>query len=72
MHKNFLFVQTKRRIRNKRERHTIMKERICFVTLLTIGIVAALIIFFEKRDNQSTDAFDGVLVYESVMEKELC
>ena len=49
-----------------------MKERICFLTLLTIGIVAALIIFFEKRDNQSTDAFDGVLVYESVMEKELC
>lgn len=49
-----------------------MKERICFVTLLTIGIVAALIIFFEKRDKQSTDAFDGVLVYESVMEKELC
>lgn len=46
-----------------------MKERICFVTLLTIGIVAALIIFFEKRDNQSTDAFDGVLVYESVMER---
>lgn len=62
----------KKEKRNKRERHLFMKEKICFITLLTIGILTVLVIFFEKRENQMTDVFDGVLVYEKNIENKVC
>lgn len=40
-----------------------MKWKICMMTLLTIGIVAALVLFFEQREARTADVFDGILIY---------
>ena len=45
-----------------------MKKRICLVALLTVGIVAGLILFFEKYDASTTEVFDGVLVNHSFLQ----
>lgn len=72
MYKKFFFAQNKKRNKKQeRERHLFMKEKICFITLLTIGILTVLVIFFEKRENQMTDVFDGVLVYEKNIENKV-
>ena len=46
-----------------------MKTKICFVTLLTIGIVTALLLFFEQTNSKTADAFDGVFVYKEILPK---
>ena len=48
-----------------------MKRRICIVVLLTIGIVTSLVLLFEQYDTNTTDVFDGVLVYQETSEIEL-
>ena len=73
MYKKFFFAQNKKRNKKQeRGRNLFMKEKICFITLLTIGILTVLVIFFEKRENQMTDVFDGVLVYEKNIENKVC
>lgn len=40
-----------------------MKVRLCIVALLAVGIVTALVLFFEINGARTADAFDGVLVW---------
>lgn len=40
-----------------------MKWKLCMMTLLTIGIVAALVFFFEQREARTADVFEGILIY---------
>lgn len=46
-----------------------MKARICFVTLLTICIVIALVLLFEQYGAKTADVFDGILVWKENAEK---
>ena len=45
-----------------------MKVRICLMALLTVGIVTALVLFFEQRGARTADVFDGVLVWKEQAE----
>lgn len=49
----------------------MMKRKICIVVLLTIGIVTSLVLFFEQYDANTTDVFDGALVYRETSEIQL-
>ena len=45
-----------------------MKVRICLMALLTVGIITALVLFFEQRGARTADVFDGVLVWKEQAE----
>lgn len=46
-----------------------MKAKICFVTVLTICIVAALVLLFEQYGAKTADVFDGILVWKENIER---
>lgn len=41
-----------------------MKVKLCLMALLTIGIVTALVLFFEQHGARTADVLDGVLVWK--------
>ncbi|MBD5090078.1 MAG: hypothetical protein HDT30_14950 [Clostridiales bacterium] len=48
-----------------------MKAKICFVTVLTICIVAALVFLFEQYGTKTADVFDGILIWKENIERVL-